>query len=68
MRRRIDFVIILALDLLILAAVVVSLAAPRGHGRVRMHSRVSQAPAALRVKVWSSTPAAATVRANLYKT
>jgi hypothetical protein len=51
MRRRIDFVIILALDLLILAGIVVFLAAPRGHGRVRMHGRVSQAPAALRVEV-----------------
>jgi hypothetical protein len=49
MRRRIDFVIILALDLLILAAVVVSLAAAHGRGRVSMHG--SQAPAALRVKV-----------------
>jgi hypothetical protein len=51
MRRRIDFVIILALDLLILAAVVVSLAAAHGRGRVSMHGRVSEAPAALRVKV-----------------
>ena len=51
MRRRIDFVIILALDLLILAAIVVYLAVPRMHGRIRMHGRVSQAPAALRVKV-----------------
>jgi hypothetical protein len=51
MRRRIDFVIILALDLLILAGIVLFLAAPRGHGRVRMHGRVSQAPAALRVEV-----------------
>lgn len=50
MRRRIDFVIILALDLLILAAIAAYLAAPRGHGRV-MHGRVSQAPPALRVKV-----------------
>jgi hypothetical protein len=49
MRRRIDFVIILALDLLILAGIVVYLAAPRMHGRVSMHG--SQAPAALRVKV-----------------
>jgi hypothetical protein len=51
MRRRIDFVIILALDLLILAGIVVYLAAPRVRGRVRMHGTVSQAPAALRVKV-----------------
>ena len=51
MRRRIDFVIILALDLLILAGIVVYLATPRLHGRVSMHGRVSQAPAALRVKV-----------------
>ena len=46
MRRRIDFVIILSLDLLILAAVVVSIAAPHVHGKVRMHGRVSKAPAA----------------------
>jgi hypothetical protein len=51
MRRRIDFVIILALDLLIVAGIVVFLAAPRAHGRVRMHGRVSQAPAALRLTV-----------------
>jgi hypothetical protein len=49
MRRRIDFVIILALDLLILVAVVVSLAAPHVRGRVGMHG--SQAPASLRLKV-----------------
>jgi len=49
MRRRIDFVIILALDLLILAAVAVSLAAPHVRGRVGMHG--SQAPASLRLKV-----------------
>ena len=53
MRRRIDFVIILALDLLILAGIAVYLAAPRVHGRVGMHGRVSEAPApvALRVNV-----------------
>jgi hypothetical protein len=51
MRRRIDFVIILALDLLILAGIVVSLAAPRVHGRVRIHGRVSGSLAVLRVKV-----------------
>jgi hypothetical protein len=49
MRRRIDFVIILALDLLILAGIVVFLAAPHVRGRVSMHG--SQTPAALRVKV-----------------
>lgn len=49
MRRRIDFVIILALDLLILATVAVSLAAPHVHGRVSMHG--SQSPASLRAKV-----------------
>jgi hypothetical protein len=51
MRRRIDFVIILALDLLILAGIAVYLAAPRVYGRVSVHGRVSEAPAALRVKV-----------------
>jgi hypothetical protein len=50
MRRRIDFVIIVALDLLILAGIAVYLAAPRVHGRV-MHGRVSQTTAASRMKV-----------------